>query len=421
MRSVSKQRIFYGWFVFAACFLMVFTALGFCSSPKSLFLAAITEDLGIPRSLFSINDSIRYITTAISNVFFGFLVAKFGSRRLIFSGFLALIASCLVYSFSNSIVMFCIGGCLLGLGLSWTTTTMVGMLVERWFASNKGSIMGIILAANGLGGAISIQIINRLIYSDGGWRLAYRTAAVILVVVGVLVVLVVRNRPEEMGLKPMAPSAKSKQKKKSSTTAEWEGIPFRQAVRMPCFYVALVCVYLTGMILQSTGGVSSAHMKDCGIDPSAIAAILSIHSLILMASKIGTGFCFDKLGLRPTLILCYLCGLISITSLALVSNTFMAGLYSFVSPFALPLETIMLPLIAKDLFGYHSYSRIMGLFVSINTLGYATGAPLMNLMFDLTGTYRPTMLVMVALMFAVAITMQFVIASAHKLRENSAQ
>lgn len=421
MRSVSKQGIFYGWFVFAACFLMVFTALGFCSSPKSLFLAAITEDLGIPRSLFSINDSIRYITTAVANVFFGFLVAKFGSRRLIFGGFLALIASCLVYSFSSSIVMFCIGGCLLGLGLSWTTTTMVGMLVERWFASNKGSIMGIILAANGLGGAISIQVINRLIYSDGGWRLAYRTAAVILAVVGVIVVLVVRNRPEEMGLKPMAPSAKSKQKTKSSVTAEWEGIPFRQAVRMPCFYVALVCVYLTGMILQSTGGVSSAHMKDCGIDPSAIAAILSIHSLILMASKIGTGFCFDKLGLRPTLIICYLCGLISITSLALVSNTFMAGLYSFVSPFALPLETIMLPLIAKDLFGYHSYSRIMGLFVSINTLGYATGAPIMNLMFDLTGTYRPTMLVMVLLMLVVAVTMQFVITSAHKLRRNSVQ
>ena len=77
-----------------------------------------------------------------------------------------------------------------------------------------------------------------------------------------------------------------------------------------------------------------------------------------MASKIGTGFCFDRFGLRATMLICYLCGLISMTTLALVSNTFMAGVYSCISPFALPLETIILPLIAKDLFGYHSYSQI---------------------------------------------------------------
>ena len=420
MRAAAKQRIFYGWFVFAACFLMVFTALGFCSSPKSLYLSAITEDMGIPRSLFSINDSLRYITTAVANVFFGFLVAKYGCRKLIFCGFLSLIASSLVYSFSTGIVMFCIGGCLLGLGLSWTTTTMVGLLVERWFASNKGSVMGIILAANGLGGAISIQIVNAMIYSEGGWRLSYRVAAIILAVVAVIVVLVIRNRPEEMGLKPMAANPNAKKKATASNTnKEWIGLSFKEAIRKPYFWLALVCVYLTGMILQSTGGVSSAHMKDCGVDPTAIAAILSVHSLILMASKIGTGFCFDKLGLRRTMLICYCCGIVSIIMLAMVSNTFMAGFYSCLSPFALPLETIMLPLIAKDLFGYHSYSQIMGLVVSINTLGYATGAPLMNLMYDLTGTYRPTMLVMAGLMVIVLITMQFAITAAHREREKT--
>ena len=418
MQSASKQRIFYGWYVFAVCFLMVFTALGFCSSPKSLYLAAITEDLGIPRSLFSINDSLRYITTAVANVCFGFLVAKFGARRLIAYGFLALIASSLVYSFSTGIAMFCLGGLLLGLGLSWTTTTMVGLLVERWFASNKGSIMGIILAANGLGGAISIQIVNRLIYSEGGWRLSYRVVSVILAVVAVIVLLVVRNRPEEMGLKPMAAKPQAKQKKASKhRTEEWEGLSFKEAIRKPYFYVMMLCVYLTGLILQSICGISSAHMKDCGIDTDSIAAILSLSSLILMASKIGTGICFDRFGLRTTMLICYFCSFVSLTMLALVSNTFMAALYSIFNPFALPLETIMLPLIAKDLFGYHSYSQIMGLVVSVNTLGYATGAPIMNLMYDLTGTYRPTLLVMVGLMVVVAITMQFVITAAHKCRK----
>ena len=89
--EISPQR--YRWVIVAASFLMVFVCLGFCSSSKSLYLAAITEALGIKRSLFSINDSCRYIATAVVNLFFGALCARFGRKRLIAAGFACLIAS----------------------------------------------------------------------------------------------------------------------------------------------------------------------------------------------------------------------------------------------------------------------------------------------------------------------------------------
>jgi len=204
--------------------------------------------------------------------------------------------------------------------------------------------------------------------------------------------------------------------KKKKNTQNWEGISLKEAMKKPYFYVALLCIYLTGMALQSVNGVSSAHMKDCGIDTDSIANLLSLMSLVLMFSKMSTGFCFDRFGLRATLLFCVSCGAIAITMLALVSNTLMAAIYSVIIPFALPLETIMLPLIAMDLFGHYSYSKIMGIFVSVNTFGYATGTPLMNVMFDLTGTYRSTMLVLVAILICVGITMQFVITAARKTR-----
>ncbi|MBQ6798271.1 MAG: MFS transporter [Oscillospiraceae bacterium] len=414
MDQKRQSRIFYGWFVFAACFLMVFTCLGFCSGPKGLYLAAITEDLGIPRSLFSMNDSARFIATAVTNFFFGFLIAKFGARKLVVFGFLSLIASMLIYSFATTVPMFVAGGFLLGLGLAWTTTTMVGYLVERWFAGNKGTIMGIALAASGLGGAVSSQFVNAMIYNESlGWRVSYRITAGIVAAVGVIAVLVIRSRPEEMGLKPMEDRFSAKKKK---NTQNWEGISLKEAMKKPYFYVALLCIYLTGMALQSVNGVSSAHMKDCGIDPDSIANLLSLMSLVLMFSKMSTGFCFDRFGLRATLLFCVSCGAVAISMLAMVSNTLMAAIYSVIIPFALPLETIMLPLIAMDLFGHRAYSKIMGIFVSVNTFGYATGTPLMNLMFDLTGTYRPTMLVLVVILIGVGITMQFVITAARKTR-----
>lgn len=154
--NLKKRKFDYKWVIVGLSFLMVLTALGFCSSSKSLYIAPICEALGISRSTFSINDSCRFITTAIINIFFGSLIAKFGAKKLIGAGFVCLIASMLIYSFATNVYVFYVGGVFLGLGLAWTTTTMVGAVVNRWCKENKGTIMGAILASNGIGAAIAM-------------------------------------------------------------------------------------------------------------------------------------------------------------------------------------------------------------------------------------------------------------------------
>jgi MFS family permease len=400
--------------VFSACFLMVFIALGFCSSNKGLYLAAITEDMGIARSLFSFNDSCRFIVTAVMNLFFGRWVIKMGPRRMISFGFLFLIASCSIYSFSQNIFMFYLGGCFLGAGLAWTTTTIVGFLVEKWFTKNKGTIMGIILAANGVGVAVGSQIVSRIIYSsESGWRNSYGFTAILLAVVGTIIVLLIRNKPEDVGQQPLGIDRTEKAKR----GLNWEGIAFEDARRKPYFYVAAVCIFFTGLILQSCVSVSSAHMKDIGLDTNYIATVLSVHSLLLAAAKMLTGFCFDKFGLRKTMLSCNLCAMIALLLLAFISNNAMAMGYGVFAAFGLPLETIMLPLIASDLFGRKSHAKIMGLFISFNTMGYALGVPLANFFFDRTGSYKTILVGLACLMLMVTVVMQRVISAAKRNRE----
>ena len=120
---------------------MVMVALGFCSSPFSLYLPVVTEQLEIPRSVFSLTNSFRYIVVAVMNLLFGMLVKKISPRLMTAFGFIALIASLLIYSAATNVVVFYVGGCFLGLGLAWTTTTMVGYFVEKWFTNSKGTIM----------------------------------------------------------------------------------------------------------------------------------------------------------------------------------------------------------------------------------------------------------------------------------------
>lgn len=408
----TKPRIHYAWVILVISFLMVGCSLGFCSGTNGLYLAAITGDLGVPRSLYAIANSCRYVTTAIVNLFFGRLILKFGPRKLAAMGFGCLAASTLVNSLSQSLWTFYLGGVLVGLGLAWTTTTLVGYVVERWFTSKKGTMMGIILASNGVIGALATQILTPIIYgASDGWRTSYRIVALLMVAIGVPVVLFLRNDPADLNLTPLGAGQTAKKAQRGS---DWVGISTQEAFRSPYFYICLVCVFLTGMLLQSVTGVASAHMLDRGISPAVMAAAVSVHSIALTLSKLYTGFSFDRFGLRVTMLGCSLCAIVGIAMLALVSSGPMAFAAEILTSFALPLETIMLPLIARDLFGQRDYPTLMGLLVSCNTLGYAVGTPLMNLFFDLTGTYTNIMLTLCAVMAAVTVVMQFVITAAHK-------
>ncbi len=396
----------YKWFVVGAAFLMVFVTLGFCSSTKGLFLDVVTKALEIPRSLYSINDSCRFITTAIVNLFFGALVQRFGARKMVAAGFVSLIGSMTVYSLAQNIYQFYIGGVLLGLGLSWTTTTMVGYLMEIWCKEHKGTIMGAVLAANGLGGAISVQIISGMIHGQAdpfAYRNAYRVIALILLITGALVVLIIRNKATDQ------PYVKGHGKKRGQS---WSGIAFADAAKSPVFYLLLGCIFCIGMALQSINGISSAHLRDVGFEDSYVDLVLSVHSLALAAAKFLSGVSYDRIGLKKTLMLCNGAAVIMSFLLAIAQvgpgGNVIAMAFGVLSSAALPLETIMLPLIASDLFGQKSYAKFLGIFVSVNTAGYALGVPLTNLCYDAVGSYKPVLFVLTGVAVAVMVCYQFI-------------
>ena len=411
-----KGKLEYKWIIVATSFLMVMICLGFCSSTKSLFIAPVTAALGIDRGIFSINDSMRFITTAVVNVFFGALINRFGAKKLIGAGFICLMASQLIYSFATNVFVFYIGGILLGTGLSWTTTTMVGAIVNRWCKEQKGTIMGIVLASNGLGGAIAIQIITPIIESGTfGYRNAYRMVALILLVVFAVVMIFFKNSPSKDDKAPMEVG------KKKSRGREWVGIAYEDAKRMPYFYCALICIFLTGLVLQSVSGVAAAHMKDTGLDPAFVGRVLSVHSLALAGFKFLIGVIYDRFGLRTTINICSITAVIVMISLMLITDSFVGKVFAFIygifSSLALPLETIVLPIYAGDLFGQKSFNKILGLFVSVNTAGYAVGAPMINLIFDRFGSYNPGFAFCAVLMVGIIIVMQFVISTGHRLQK----
>ena len=410
--SGITQKPWYKWCVALGCFLMIFLGLGFCSSNKSLYLGAITDALDMKRSLFSLQDTLRFIVTAVVNMCFGVFVSKLGARKMVLFGFAGYVAYLGISIFAENIILFYLAGCCLGIGTAFCSTAMASHLISQWLPEKRGPVSGVVMCANGLGGLIAAQIITPMI--DGskfGYRDAYTFALVVSVLTGIAVFLLVS---EPKGAK--VPVAKKKAKGKL-----WTGISFEEALKKPYFYVALLGVFLTGMSLQGIHGISATHIQDVGIDSDFKKMVVSLSSLVLIFSKFATGFSYDKFGLRITMLFCECCAVIGFLSLAFCGPTSLGqGLavsYSVFSSLALPLETVVIPLLVADLFGEKAFSKLMGIFIGFNYAGYALGGFVCNWSYDLSGSYNTILVTLGVMMAVIAVAYQFVLSAANKTRK----
>ena len=418
METVVTKNKRNKWVTICLCIAMIFTCLGFCSSNKSLYLNAITEALGFSRTAYATATSCRFIVTAIINIFLGRFVIKFGIKRMIGIGFLFLLSSLFTNIVATNVLAFCVSESLAGIGFSFTGTAVVSTIVNNWCKENQGTVMGIILSSNGIGGALAAQIVTPIIYQEGaafGYRSAYKLVFLIVALVGVLVFLFLKEKPDGDDNTPVTPV------KKKQRGSVWVGMDYSDAKKKPFFYGAAICIFLTGMCLHGVSGVSSAHFIDKGFDSALVATIASISSLALTCSKFFVGFIYDKLGLRRSISICSIAAILAFLILGIVSNNraghIMSLIYAVLVSVALPLETIMLPLYAGDLFGQKAYAKMVGIFVAINVSGYAVGSPIVNLGYDLFGTYDGMFIATAIVMTGVLIALQFVIKSAHKCRD----
>ena len=200
------------------------------------------------------------------------------------------------------------------------------------------------------------------------------------------------------------------------------GLEFNLLLRKPYFWLSLVCVFLSGLILQGTESISAMHLKDVGIDYSNVKNVLSFGSLFLAFSKLFSGFLYDKRGLRLSATMCSFFAVVSSIVLVMTENNSiglaLAVVYAIISKFASPLCTVMLTVYATDLCGERAYIKALGIYVSVNTVGYAISAPAMNICYDMLGNYNLALYLSAIGMTAVLVILQYVISASHKDQRN---
>lgn len=411
MTNLEKKKKVNVKLTIALCFVMIFCGLG-AWAQRSLFTVPITKALEIDRTVFSFSNTIRYVATAIVNIFFGYLVSKFGAKKLIVLSFILLTLSPLCYAFANTIWLIYLGGLFLGIGLSFASTAIIGYVVNKVCKKNKGTIMGLVLCANGVTGAIMANVYTPLITASAfGYKNAFFVMAVMAFVALLLILFLFREPTEEISQSEL----KTAQEKKEN----WVGIEFSVAKKKAFFYLACACILVTGLTLTAVSSNSRPHMEDRGVAINVLTIIATVSSICLALFKFLSGFLYDRFGLRLTITIQLIATIIATVILIVITPKLgMLGVvYAVLHGVAMPLETVMLPIYAKDLFGQKSFAKVLGIFVSLNQIGYAFGDPLMNVFYTIFGSYDIGLLVMLIATAILIVALQFVISSSNKLKK----
>lgn len=332
--------------------------------------------------------------------FFGAFVEKYGTKKLIIAGMASLVISSLMYAYATTLFVFYLAGVFLGIGVAWTTTSMVGVVINRWFEENKGTVMGVVLASNGLGAALAIHIITPIIYSSTfGYQSAYRLTALILVVVTLLIILLYKEkRSNEQHL------AKDGKREDGKI-----GIEYGELIKKPYFYAIILAIFLH--MLVTVGSITTPHFTDIGLSSSFVANTLSLMVVALAFFKLFSGVMYDHMGIKVSTNICLVSVVVSKLLLLFITNSLsgrvLTIVYCLINALATPIETVMLPILALDVFGQKCYNKTLGIITSVATVGQTLGTPLLNLFYDYYKSYNRVFLFSALVSVLVVIIMNY--------------
>lgn len=384
MKALKRH---YHWIIALIVFIEMIIYGGFLNA-GSVFTVPITEALGLSRGNYSLALMPRGVVGFFSTMITGFLFHKFGYRKsaivslFSFAGGLALMAS------ARTLTMIGVSNGILGLSYGVCTTAGAVRIMKSWFHKHQGLMLGVVSMATGVGGSIMSMTLTEIIVASD-WRYAYLFTALLIVILALLYLLL-RDKPEQMGLLPYGDENKSGSKQTADAAhTEWAGHTLQEILREPQFYLMAFCTFLSCTNVYLTFNVVVPHFQDGGYSASEAAGFHSLLLLCLSGTKLAGGWLSDRIGAKRVTLLCALCAAVGQYLLADVSNLPLCYVGLVLFSMGLLATTITVPLLAMPLFGYRAFGSITGIFLAMISLGSMVAGPVVNLFYDWLGSYSP--------------------------------
>ncbi|HZR71092.1 MAG TPA: MFS transporter [Burkholderiales bacterium] len=358
----------YAWVVVGASLLVEFFGIGFG------FFALVAsypyfEQLGWARTTVVLSSSIMIVTIAVLSPLTGVYMDRRSIRSLFVAGGLVMAVGHALLGFAVTPAQFFFGAAVLGLGMSGVTVLPNQVLISRWFRSRLGLANGLISAGTVLGGALSTTVVTRCTEAYGRAPAFLVLAACVGIVPPLVGLLVVRDRPSDMGLEPYD-EGEAERDADATRAPSAQPVAVGDVMRDRAFWL------LTGGILLSTVPcyTSNKHLilylRDLGLDAIAAADVKSIFITVAGAGRLLAGLAADRFPRAHVLVATYLAAAIGFPLVFFMPAW--PAIAGYVVLFGLAYGAIMpmMPIMAVECFGLGAIGAILGMI----KIGYDAGA-----------------------------------------------
>ena len=394
-RAITNWRprppFYYGWLVLGTAALGTFAATGVAQIVLGGIQNLIFEDMGWDRATIAYAVTIGTLASGFLTPFVGRLVDRYGPRGLVPFGALVVGVSLFGIAGTSAVWHFYLAYIV---GRAIANPTLTGVVPRtvavNFFRRKRNLALGLSLMARPVGGSINIQAIS-FVAQARGWRFAYRALGAFSLVLAVPLFLVMRRRPEDIGLRPDGDTG-PRPVGDSATRTPREGVrefEWRagEAVLTSTFWLILTAAAL---VILTDGAMTFQvvpYLKDVGLSQTLAAGALSVGTLLGALAIPPMGYLADRFDPRSlALVALPTTGLVSV--LFLVSDSGDVGFVVFivwgtVSGGAHILTTMMM----AQYFGRASFGSITGLMGPVQMGALGIGPTFGAVLYSLTTGY----------------------------------
>lgn len=358
----KTPRIHYGYVILICCCLVMGVDVGLSMSCAGIFYQPVSSSIGASTGEFGMYMSISFLTSTLMLGVAGRMLERWSARVIITAASALLGVMMSLMSLMTQIYQFYLAGALIGVSLAFLLYLCFPTLINRWFSRRVGLLFGICSASSGIGGML-FNPLGGYILTGWGWERGYLVfGLIILAVVTPLLWLLLRDRPADKGLKPVGYA------EGETAAADTSGIIYKDAVRMPSFYVLMAFGFM--IMASSTLYLflpKYASSVGYNIEEGALVAAGAMAGVTL--GKIALGYINDRnifLGVAMST----LTGILGLVMMMTVSGSLAAMIFgAFMFGWCYAAVTVQTAVLVRDVFGNRNYAQIF----SVISMALAAG------------------------------------------------
>ena len=400
--NAKRDGLYYGWVLVVAMALAQITSWGVLYYAFTVFLRPMQTEFGWSKTETTLAFSLAPLFNGVAGVYTGRWLDRHGPRLLMTVGSVAAAGLVVAWANVNSLAMLYLVFAGIGVVRAAVLYEPAFWVVAVWFRSRRGRALTVLTFVAGFASVIYIPLAGWLV-ERLNWRPALLVLALLLLVLTLPIhALLLRRRPEDLGLLPDG----ARRSPEDGEAAKPEvSITTRMALRGLTFWLLAAAFFLNSL----GSGVIFVHfvpyLLDHGYSEGFAASLTGLIGILALPGRLVLTPLGDRIPRSLVAAAIFLFQTVALLCLLLVSGT--AGVVAFVVLFGAGFGAVTPARagLVAELYGAANYGSIAGVLALLLTGAGALAPVSAGIAYDQTGSYALVLwaLVVFSLLSTVAV------------------